>query len=168
MWERRWVRYHAIAAPFGILAATALLPYLTGPSPRNGLESLRQAATLVDFAVPIYAAVAVLLERGGVLVFWALEQRKKWRDERLAVQAAREAALRAKVRDEVIAEVRSEVIAEVRNEVIAEVRDEVIAEVCSEVIAEMRSELEQKYEFWAEQLARDKGLSPDDLPPLPR
>ena len=62
------------------------------------------------------------------MVFWALEQRKKWRDERLAAQAAREAALRAEIRDEVMAEVRREL----------------------------------------EQWARDKGISPDSLPPLPR
>ena len=32
-------------------------------------------ATMVDLGAVIYAMVAVLVERGGVMVFWALEQR---------------------------------------------------------------------------------------------
>ena len=128
MWQRRWVRYHAMAAPFGILAVTALLAYLTESDFPGVSETLKHAASMVDLAVPIYAAIAVLVERGIVMVFWALEQRKKWRDERLAAQAARDAALRAEIRDEVMAEVRREL----------------------------------------EQWARDKGISPDSLPPLPR
>ena len=113
---------------FGILAVTALLAYLTESDFPGGSETLKHAASMVDLAVPIYAAIAVLVERGIVMVFWALEQRKKWRDERLAAQAARDAALRAEIRDEVMAEVRREL----------------------------------------EQWARDKGISPDSLPPLPR
>ena len=140
LWQRRWVRYRAIAAPFGILAVTALLAYLTESNSPRVAENLKHAASMVDLAVPIYAAIAVLVERGIVMVFWALEQRKKWRDERLAAQAARDAALRAEIRDEVMAEL------------MAELRDQVTAEV--------RRELEQ----WA----RDKGISPDSLPPLPR
>ena len=38
-------------------------------------------ATMVDLGAVIYAMVAVLVERGGVMVFWALEQRRKWREE---------------------------------------------------------------------------------------
>lgn len=136
MWQRRWVRYHAMAAPFGILAVTALLAYVTESNSPGVSETLKHAASMVDLAVPIYAAIAVLVERGIVMVFWALEQRKKWRDERLAAQAARDAALRAEIRDEVMAEVRDQVTAEVRREL--------------------------------EQWARDKGISPDSLPPLPR
>ena len=131
-------------APFGILAATALLTHFTASTPRNPLDSLRHAPTMVNLAVPIYAAIAVLIERGIVMVFWALEQRKKWRDERLAAQAARDAALRAEIRNELKAELMAEVIAEVRDQITAEVRREL------------------------EQWAQNKGIPPDSLPPLPR
>ena len=77
------------------------------------------------------------------MIFWALEQRKKWREERLEALAARDAAVREQVRDEVMTEVRNEVRTEVRDE----------------VARDMAARLEQ----WA----RERGISPDDLPRLP-
>ena len=143
LWQRQWIRYHVVFAPFGILAVTALLTYLTAPEPWSIRQGLNQAATQVDLAVPIYAALAALAERGIAMIFWALEQRKKWREERLEALAARDAAVREQVRDEVR----------------TEVRDEAMAEARAEVARDMAARLEQ----WA----RERGISPDDLPRLP-
>ena len=73
--ERQWLRRHAIAAPFGIFAATALLIVRSGQW--DGWQSLEMAATLVDLGAVLYAMVAVLVERGVNMVFWALEQKRK-------------------------------------------------------------------------------------------
>ena len=140
-----------VFAPFGILTVTALLTYLTAPDPWSIRQGLNQAAAQVDLAVPIYAALAALAERGIAMIFWALEQRKKWREERLEALAARDAAVREQVRDEVRTEVRDEVRTEVRDEAMAEGR--------AEAARDMAARLEQ----WA----RERGISPDDLPRLP-
>ena len=76
----RWLRRHAIAAPFGIFAATVLLVVRSGQW--NGWESLEMAAGLVDLGAVLYAMVAVLFERGVDMVFWALERRKQRIEER--------------------------------------------------------------------------------------
>ena len=84
--ERQWLRRHAIAAPFGIFAATALLAIRSGHW--SGWESLELAATLVDSGAVLYAMVAVLVERGIDMVFWALERKKQREQENKAkVQA---------------------------------------------------------------------------------
>lgn len=80
--ESRWIRRHAIAAPFGIFAATVLLVARSGQW--SGWESLESAATLVDLGAVLYAMVAVLVERGTNMIFWALEQRKKRQEESAA------------------------------------------------------------------------------------
>lgn len=79
-WESRWLRRHAIFAPFGIFLATGLMAYWIEPGQWKGAESLQSAAELVDLAAVIYAMVAVLLERGVGMIFWALEERKKRRE----------------------------------------------------------------------------------------
>ena len=183
LWQRQWIRYHVVFAPFGILAVTALLTYLTAPEPWSIRQGLNQAAAQVDLAVPIYAALAALAERGIAMIFWALEQRKKWREERLEALAARDAAVREQVRDEVRTEVRDEVRTEVRDEVRTEVRDEVKTEVRDEVKTEVRDEVKTEVRDEVrtevrdeiardmaarlEQWARERGISPDDLPRLP-
>ena len=73
--ERQWLRRHAITAPFGIFAATALLVVRSGQW--DGWESLGLAADMVDLGAVLYAMVAVLVERGVNMVFWALEQKRK-------------------------------------------------------------------------------------------
>ena len=167
LWQRQWIRYHVVFAPFGILAVTALLTYLTAPEPWSIRQGLNQAAAQVDLAVPIYAALAALAERGIVMIFWALEQRKKWREERLEALAARDAAVREQVRDEVMTEVRDEVRTEVRDEVRTEVRDEVRTEIRDEIRTEVRDEVTRDMAARLEQWARERGISPDDLPRLP-
>ena len=73
--ERQWLRRHALFAPFGIFAVTALLVVRSGQW--DGWKSLETAASLVDLAAVLYAMVAVLAERGVNMVFWALEQKRK-------------------------------------------------------------------------------------------
>ena len=79
LWERRWLRRHAIAAPFGIFAATLLLTYWTEHGQWQPPAGLDAAARMVDLAAVLYAMVAVLVERGARLMFWALDERRKWR-----------------------------------------------------------------------------------------
>ena len=75
----RWLRLHAMIAPFGVFLVTVLLLARSGKW--SGWESLESAATLVDLGAVIYAMVAVLVERGVDMVFWALEQRRKRLEE---------------------------------------------------------------------------------------
>ena len=82
----RWLRRHAIAAPFGIFAATALLVVQSGQW--DGWESLEMAAGLVDLGAVLYAMVAVLVERGVDMVFWALERKKQREQENKAKNQA--------------------------------------------------------------------------------
>ena len=77
--EMRWLRLHAMFAPFGIAVATALLLARSGKW--SGWESLESAATLVDLGAVVYGMAAVLAERGVRMVFWALDQRRQWREK---------------------------------------------------------------------------------------
>ena len=73
--ERRWLRRHAVIAPFGIFAVTFLLVIRAGRW--DGWGSLELAANLVDLGAVLYGMVAVLVEGGIKMVFWALEERRK-------------------------------------------------------------------------------------------
>ena len=118
--ERRWLRRHAIAAPFGIFAATALLVARSGQW--SGWESLELAATMVDLGAVLYAMVAVLVERGVDMVFWALERKKQREQENKA-----------------------------------QIQAELLSELLNRVSPQTKKELEQ--------VARDQGISLDNLPP---
>ena len=76
----RWLRLHALFAPFGVCAVTALLLARSGQW--AGWESLPAASSLVDLGAAVYGMVAVLTERSIDMVFWALEQRRKRAKER--------------------------------------------------------------------------------------
>ena len=78
-WERRWLRRHAIVAPFGIFATTLLLAFWLGQWQWQGRASWEIMAGQVDLGAVIYAMAAVLAERGVRLMFWALDERRKWR-----------------------------------------------------------------------------------------
>ena len=84
----RWLRRHALFAPFGVFAATAALVYLTAPGQRDIPALVQSAGPLVDLGVVLYGMVAVVIERGIKAMFWALEQRRKWREEFRATVAA--------------------------------------------------------------------------------
>ena len=77
--ERKWLRRHAMAAPFGIFLVTIILNYISAPEQWSTRESLKSVASLVDLGAVIYAAIAVLVERGVRVMFWALDERRKWR-----------------------------------------------------------------------------------------
>ena len=116
-WELRWPLRHAMAAPFGVFAVTALLTWwISGqwPGPDNG----ELAADLVDLAAVVYGMIALTLEGGVRLMFWAWEKHKAVREamreegrvegrkEMRAVVKQRDAAV--KQRDKVLARVAEE------------------------------------------------------------
>ena len=68
-----------LAAPFGVLAAAALLAYLVSPEAWFSRESLRLAGTMADLGAALYAAIALLAELGVKAMFWALQQHRDWR-----------------------------------------------------------------------------------------
>ena len=68
-----------MAAPFGIIVVTILLAYIISPEEWPSREGLKSAASLVDLGAVIYAMIAVLVERGVRVMFWALDERRKWR-----------------------------------------------------------------------------------------
>ena len=88
-WERRWLRLHAMVAPAGILATTLLLTYWRQQWQWPWPDSLDRAADLTDIGTVIYAVIAVAVERGVNVIFWALEERKK-RRERLRAEGRKE------------------------------------------------------------------------------
>ncbi len=78
-WEMRWPRRHAIATPFGVFAVTALLTWwISGQwlGPDNG----KLAADLVPLAGVIYGMLALTVEGGVRLMFWAWEKHQMWRE----------------------------------------------------------------------------------------
>ncbi len=77
--DRRWIRRHALFAPFGIFVTTALLVYFGGGAERLDKDALELSASMVDLAAVLYAMVAVAVERVIRMWFWALDQREKWR-----------------------------------------------------------------------------------------
>ena len=79
-WEMQWPRRHALAFPFGATAATALLTYLTTGGQGTLAANLKVAADMVDLAALIYGMVAVTIEGGVRLMFWAWEKHKAVRE----------------------------------------------------------------------------------------
>ena len=109
-YEKRWLIRHAIAAPFGVLAATALLVIL--PGHWDGWGSLELAANLVYLGAVLYGMATVLTEQGVKMVFWALEERKKMIENR-----------KAQGRAEVVAEFLAEGIPQTKEELEQWARD---------------------------------------------
>lgn len=144
--EFRWLRRHTLAAPFGIFAVTMALAWWEQalPWPRVGPSA---AADLVDLAAIIYGMLAVLFERGVRLMFWALDQRRQWRER-----------WRQEALSEGVAIGRAEGQAEGRATGLAEGRAEGQAEGRAETRAAMKTHLER--------VAREKGIDLDEL--LPR
>ena len=80
-WENRWFRRHAMFVPFGIAITTGLLAYLTAPGPWGIRTALKAAGEMVDLGAVAYAMAAVLIERLIRMWFWALDERRKWREK---------------------------------------------------------------------------------------
>ena len=91
-------------APVGISAATWLLCWSETGEWRCWLE-LDKAASLVDLAVVLYSLVAVIVERCVIMIWWALEERRK-RLEKLRAETLAEG--RAEGRAVGLAEGRTE------------------------------------------------------------
>ena len=79
-WERQWgLRLHAIILPFGVFIVTALMTrWISGQWP--GQANLKLAAELVDLATVIYGMIALTVEGGVRLMFWALQKHLEWRE----------------------------------------------------------------------------------------
>ena len=132
-WSSRWFRRHAILAPFGVYATTWLL-FWSETGHYRWWDKSELASSLVDLGAVLYGMVAMLMEGGTNMVFWALEQREK---------------RRKKLREEMRAEAR------------AEVREEARAEVVEMVLADMRAKSESgdfELSDWADQIEREYGL----------
>lgn len=99
--EFRWLRRHTVVAPFGIFAVTLALAWWERvlPWPSVGPAG---TAELVDLAAIIYGMIAVLSERGVRVMFWALDQRRQWR-ERWRQEARAEARAEMKAHLERVA-----------------------------------------------------------------
>lgn len=150
--ERRWLRRHAIAAPFGIFIATIVLGYVSAPELWGTRQSIGSWASLVDLGAVVYAAIAVLAERGVRVVFWALDERRKWREK---WRAQAEAEGRAKG----LAEGRAEGRSEGRDEGRAEGRDEGRSEALTALLEVGRAEGNPDLEELIARVAREKGIS---------
>ena len=68
-----------MVAPFGIFATTLLLTFWLEQWQWQGRASWEIMTGQVDVGAVIYAMAAVLAERGVRLMFWALDERRKWR-----------------------------------------------------------------------------------------
>ena len=79
-WERQWgLRLHGIMLPFGVFIVTTLLTrWISGQWPGQG--NLKLAAELVDLATVIYGMIALTVEGGVRLMFWALQKHLEWRE----------------------------------------------------------------------------------------
>ena len=77
--ETRWLRLHVLAAPFGVFVATLLYTLYLEQWHWQGRASWELAGAQVDMGAVLYGMAAVAAERSVVFMFWALEQRRKWR-----------------------------------------------------------------------------------------
>ena len=78
--ERRWLRLHAITAPMGVAAVTALLAWLgqsTGENQSATASFLNSAADKAYLATVTYALIAAIGEGVVRMVFWAWSEHKK-------------------------------------------------------------------------------------------
>ena len=80
-WQNRWLRRHVMFIPFGVFITTGLLTYFTEPGLSGVRIFLKSAASMVDLGTVIYAMAAVLTERVIRMWFWALDERRKWREK---------------------------------------------------------------------------------------
>ena len=129
-WEMRWPSRHAIATPFGVFAVTALLTrWISGQwlVPDNGAL----ASDLVALAGVIYGMMALTVEGGVRLMFWAWEKHQ---------------AVRESLREEGRVEGREKGREEMRSELTPAIkqRDQVLARVAEEKGLTLEELLEQE------------------------
>ena len=127
-----WLRRHALFGPFGIFIAAWLMCWSDTGTWRIWTD-WSAMSDRADLAVIIYGMAAVVIERGLIIMFWALERRKQMREE-----------------------FRAQVIAEARTEILSEIR----SEVRSEMLAELRSKThlrgdDESTSDWLDRMARE-------------
>ncbi len=120
MLERRWLRFHVLAVPFGVSVTTWILFRLEVGHWRFW-ENLELSAVLVNLGAWIYAMVAVGIEVGGRTVVWAYEQ---WKKDR----AKREELVREMVRKELEGPMRNALRTELEGQVRESVREAILSE----------------------------------------
>ena len=103
-WRSRWLVRHVVFVPVGTFIATYLLSLPFGVGIWNNAKDIKIASDVVDLGAVVYTTIAVLTEGSVRMIWWALDQRRKWR---------------AKMREEAKAEVKAEAVAEVLAEVLA-------------------------------------------------
>ncbi len=97
-WKSRWLVRHVVFVPVGTFIATYLLSLPFGVGIWNNAKDIKTASDIVDLGAVVYTTIAVLTEGSVKMIWWALDQRRKWR---------------AKMREEAKAEAKAEVVAEV-------------------------------------------------------
>ncbi len=97
-WKSRWLVRHVVFVPVGTFIATYLLSLPFGVGLWNNAKDIKTASDVVDLGAVVYTTIAVLTEGSVRMIWWALDQRRKWR---------------AKMREEAKAEAVAEVVAEV-------------------------------------------------------
>ena len=102
-WRSRWLVRHVVFVPVGTFIATYLLSLPFGVGIWNNAKDIKTASDVVDLGAVVYTTIAVLTEGSVRMIWWALDQRRKWR---------------AKMREEAKAEVKAEAVAEVVAEVL--------------------------------------------------
>ena len=133
------MRLHALTAPLGVAAVTALLAWLGQPTNDNQPATLRfldSAANKAYLATVTYALMAAIVEGVVRMVFWALSEHKK------AVQRHKDAG-RAEGRTEGRTEGRAEGRTEGRAEGLAEGESIGSAKTAKEYEAKLAAAKEQ-------------------------
>ena len=102
-WKSRWLVRHVVFVPVGTFIATYLLSLPFGVGLWNNAKDIKTASDVVDLGAVVYTTIAVLTEGSVRMIWWALDQRRKWR---------------AKMREEAKAEAKAEAVAEVVAEVL--------------------------------------------------
>ena len=78
--EHRWLRLHALTAPIGVAAVTALLAWLgqsTDDSQPQTVRFLNSAAGKAYLGTVTYALIIAAVERTIRMAFWAWSEHKK-------------------------------------------------------------------------------------------
>ena len=85
---RNWQRTHAVLAPFGAGITTWVLSVYAVGGSWAFWYNWKQFADMASIGLIIYGMSIALLEGGGWLVFWALDERAKRRQRRKRQQEA--------------------------------------------------------------------------------
>ena len=152
--ERRWLRRHTMAAPFGIFAATMLLTLSLEQWQWPGPAGWDRAGGLVDLGAVFYGMTAVAVERSIWFMFWAWDQRQKVR-----------AKLREEGRQKGLAEGRDEgeAIGLEKGEAIGLEKGEAIGLEKGEAIGQAATA--QRYKTWLTKVAEEQGIELAELLP---